>query len=199
MRLDSSKPARVASVLVLPILALALLTSSVPAAAQRQSDRITYPRDRRPVIRLPDGSSRQIDSLLRIDGAMRYGSFVWRDVAVPGAIWVRVDLAHQLISVFRGSHEIGTALVLFGTDGKPTPTGMFPVLSKTRLHVSRRYEAEMPFSLWLTRDGVAIHASRVRYGVATHGCIGVPPAFAEQLFKVIGPKDLVVILPDRRG
>jgi len=160
------------------------------------SVRIAFPRGRHPRIALPDGSNREIASLLRVDRAMRYGEFIWDDVPRAGTIWVRIDLAHQLISVFRGGDEIGTALVLFGTDGKPTPTGVFPVLSKSKQHRSTQYDAEMPYALWLTRDGVAIHASQVRYGSATHGCIGVPPLFAERLFNVISPRDLVAILPD---
>jgi lipoprotein-anchoring transpeptidase ErfK/SrfK len=161
--------------------------------------RVTFPHGRRARIALPDGSSREIVSLLRVDRAMRYGEFRWSDVSRAGPIWVRVDLAHELISVFRGGDEIGTALVLFGTDGKPTPTGVFPVLSKSKQHRSTQYDAEMPYALWLTRNGVAIHASQVRYGTATHGCIGVPLAFAEHLFNVISPRDLVVILPDRNA
>jgi lipoprotein-anchoring transpeptidase ErfK/SrfK len=159
------------------------------------SDRIVYPRDRQPTLALPDGSSRAIASLLRVEQPMRYGEYRWDDVPHPGPIWVRIDLAHQLISVFRGGHEIGTAVVLFGADGKPTPTGIFPVLSKSRQHRSSAYDAEMPFSIWLTRGGVAIHSSQVRYAAATHGCIGVPLGFAEHLFDVIARGDVVAIQP----
>ena len=40
----------------------------------------------------------------------------------------------------------------------------------------------MPYSLWLTSDGVAIHGSSVRWGSATHGCVGIPLDFAAKLF-----------------
>ncbi len=40
----------------------------------------------------------------------------------------------------------------------------------------------MPYSLWLTEDGIAIHASTVRAGRGTNGCIGVPEGFARLLF-----------------
>jgi hypothetical protein len=172
-------------------------TASGETIGASKANRVVYPRGRQPRLALPDGSSRAIESLLRIDQPMRFGDFLWSDTGGAGPVWVRIDLAHQLISVFRGGNEIGTALILFGTDGKPTPAGMFPVLSKTKLHRSTNYDADMPFSVWLTRSGVAIHASPVRYGAATHGCIGVPPGFAEQLFGAIAPGDLVAILPDR--
>jgi lipoprotein-anchoring transpeptidase ErfK/SrfK len=70
---------------------------------------------------------------------------------------------------------------------------MFHVLERAREHRSNLYDAEMPYMLRLTNDGVAIHASKVREGSATHGCIGVPLEFARRLFDVIHRGDLVVI------
>jgi lipoprotein-anchoring transpeptidase ErfK/SrfK len=96
--------------------------------------------------------------------------------------------------VFRGGHEIGSAVILYGTDGKPTPTGSFTILEKDAHHYSRSYDAPMPYMLRLTSDGVAIHGSNVRQGYATHGCIGVPPDFARLLFGAAAKGDTVVIL-----
>ena len=53
----------------------------------------------------------------------------------------------------------------------------------------------MPYTLRLTDDGVSIHASSVRWGAATHGCIGVPLDFARLLFGAAGKGDFVVIVP----
>jgi len=46
----------------------------------------------------------------------------------------------------------------------------------------------------LTADGVAIHASEVSWGKATHGCIGVPSAFARRLYGAMGLGDQVTII-----
>jgi lipoprotein-anchoring transpeptidase ErfK/SrfK len=51
----------------------------------------------------------------------------------------------------------------------------------------------MPYMLRLTTDGVAIHASNVREGWATHGCIGVPMEFARRLFAEVKLGDPVEI------
>jgi lipoprotein-anchoring transpeptidase ErfK/SrfK len=51
----------------------------------------------------------------------------------------------------------------------------------------------MPYTLRLTDDGVSIHASSVRWGAATHGCIGVPLPFAERLFNAVRIGDEVVV------
>lgn len=134
-------------------------------------------------------------SLLNVPERMTYGQFVWNDTDMPaGEVWVRVDLTAQTLSVFRAGHEIGTSVILYGADEKETPTGAFPILSKSAHHRSSTYDAEMPYTLRLTPDGVAIHGSDVREGAATHGCIGVPLAFAEHLFAAAQKGDVVTIL-----
>lgn len=136
-----------------------------------------------------------IKTVLNVPGRMRYGDFRWDDQGVPaGPVWVRVDLKSQILSVFRSGHEIGTAVILYGADGLATPTGRFPILAKLKDHRSATYDgAPMPFTLRLTADGVSIHGSNVRWGYATHGCIGVPTAFAARLFAAVAVGDPVLI------
>ena len=137
---------------------------------------------------------RPIKSILNVRGRMRYGDFRWDDKDVPaGRIWIRVDLKSQIVSVFRSGDEIGTAVILYGADGVPTPTGKFPILAKMKEHRSATYDAPMPYTLRLTADGVSIHANNVRWGYATHGCIGVPAAFAAKLFDAASVGDEVLI------
>jgi hypothetical protein len=137
----------------------------------------------------------QVRSLLNVPGRLRYGDFRWNDTGVPsGRILIRVDRRAQILSVFRDGHEIGTAVILYGAPEKPTPAGTYPVLGKALYHRSATYNADMPFTLWLTDDGVAIHGSRVRDGAATHGCVGLPEDFARKLFHEVHPGDPVVIV-----
>ena len=138
---------------------------------------------------------RPIKSLLEVKAPLHFGDYAWNDTAIPaGPTWIRVDLGAQLISVFRGVHEIGTAVIVYGGDNKETPIGTLHILGKARDHQSSIYEAEMPYTLRLTDDGVSIHGSNVRWGAATHGCIGVPLAFAERLFGATAVGDEVVII-----
>lgn len=158
--------------------------------------RIWYAADHYPRLTLPDGRQEIVRSVLNVTAPMQFGDFVWNEDRIPaGAVWVRIDLARQILSVFRDGHEIGSAVILYGTDGKPTPTGSFTILEKDAHHFSRSYDAPMPYMLRLTADGVAIHGSNVREGWATHGCIGVPLEFARLLFGVAGKGDPVAILP----
>jgi lipoprotein-anchoring transpeptidase ErfK/SrfK len=133
--------------------------------------------------------------MLAVKEPLQFGDYSWDDRGVPaGPTWIRVDLKSQLMSVFRGPHEIGTAVIVYGGDNKQTPSGKLHVLGKARDHRSSLYDAQMPFTLRLTDDGVSIHASTVRWGAATHGCIGVPLPFAERLFAASKIGDEVVIV-----
>jgi hypothetical protein len=162
--------------------------------------RIWYPASHYPRVSLPDGRREIVRSMLNVTRPMHFGNFVWDEDHIPkGRVWVRIDLTRQLLSVFRGGDEIGSAVILYGTDGKPTPTGSFAILEKDSDHYSHSYDAPMPYMLRLTDDGVAIHGSNVREGWATHGCIGVPLEFARLLFAVANKGDLIVILPAQSG
>ena len=137
-----------------------------------------------------------IRRILPIDGPIKYGEWHWNDEGVPdGPIVMTVDLDARVLSVFKGGYEIGAAAVLVGTDEHPTPLGTFPILSKQRHNVSEKYDnAPMPWSMFLTRDGVAIHGgSVVENGYASHGCISGPDEFVSRIFAITGPGDRVVI------
>jgi len=137
----------------------------------------------------------RVKRILKIDGPLRHGDYHWDEKGVPaGPTVITVDLKAQVLSVFRAGYEIGTAVILYGATDKPSPLGVFPVKRKIADYHSRTYDnAPMPFTLWLTDDGVAIHGSDVEWGRATHGCIGVPTPFAKKLFAAIQPGDPVII------
>ena len=142
---------------------------------------------------------RDVRSILNVPKQMQYGDYVWNERNVPqGPVWIRVDLKSQIISVFRAGHEIGTAVILYGATEKQTPSGTFPILAKIKDHKSITYDnAPMPYTLRLTGDGVSIHGSDVRWGRATHGCIGVPIDFAHKLFDQASMGDQVVIIHEK--
>jgi lipoprotein-anchoring transpeptidase ErfK/SrfK len=135
-----------------------------------------------------------IASPLALNRTMAHGDYAWNDSGVPaGPTWIHVDLASETIRVVRGSSEIGRAVILYGADDKPTPSGRFRITQKKKHHISNLYNREMPYMLRLTDDGIAIHGSSVEYGYATHGCIGVPEEFAALLFAQAKLGDRVII------
>lgn len=171
------------------------------AAAQRSAlptpamGRVRFANGDLQQVPLADGSTRVIRSLLQVPDRMQFGAFSWDDKGIPpGKVWLRIDLSRQILSVFRGEDEIGTSVILYGQDATPTPIGNFPIRGMEKNHRSNTYDAMMPFTLWLTNDGVAIHGSNVREGLATHGCIGVPLEFARRLFGVVKRGDMVSVV-----
>lgn len=166
-----------------------------PAVPVQSDARITLTAEQQREATAEGGFRQAPRSLLRVERQLEYGDFEWNDEGVPpGRVTVRMDLRTQLMSVFRGGHEIGTAIALYGADSKKTPLGSFPILWKGRNHRSSIYDAPMPYTLRLTGDGVAIHGSNVRWGAATHGCVGVPKEFARRLFAQALIGDVVTIV-----
>ena len=126
-----------------------------------------------------------VQSILVIGKTLRHGEFVWNEHNVPqGRVQVWVDLRRQTISVFRAGHEVGSAIIAYGADEKQTPMGKFEILSKHRHYRSRSYGADMPYSLFITKDGIALHSSFLKPRHATHGCVGLPDEFARRLFDI---------------
>ncbi|MCP5396336.1 MAG: L,D-transpeptidase family protein [Sphingomonadaceae bacterium] len=137
-----------------------------------------------------------IKRILPIEGPLKYGEWHWDDEGVPpGPLVVTVDLKARVVSVFRGGYEIGATVAMLGTPQHPTPTGIFPILTKERHNVSEKYNnAPMPWTLRLTWDGIAVHGgSVVENGYASHGCIAVPDEFASRLFAIARKGDKVII------
>ena len=185
----------------LVLLASAVAAGSVAFAATRPppAPRVLaaqpVPPPRKAPAPAPTAASYAVKSILPIAGPMKMGDNVWDESAAPkaGTIVITIDLAAQVLSVFRDGHEIGAAAILYGADAKPTPLGVYPITQKDADHVSNLYHAPMPYMLRLTNDGISIHASEVADGYMTHGCIGVPKPFARRLFAAVKLGDKVIV------
>jgi hypothetical protein len=139
-------------------------------------------------------------TLLKVPAVMRHGDFLWNDQGVPkGEVTIWVDLRRQMISAYRGGHEIGTAIIVYGAEDMSSPEGRFPILNKQRHYHSRTYDAPMPASLFITNDGVALHGSPMSSRRASHGCIGLPVEFAEKLFDASNVGNIVEITRSPKG
>jgi hypothetical protein len=96
-----------------------------------------------------------VKRILTVKSPFVHGDYYWDEAGVPdGPVVVTVDLAAQVLSVFRGGYEIGTAVMVYGADEKPTPLGVFGISQKDAHHVSNLYNAPMPYMLRLTNDGI---------------------------------------------
>lgn len=103
----------------------------------------------------------------------------------------------QAMFVFSDGQPWGSAPVSTGKRGHATPSGVFPVLHKRRHHRSNIYSnAPMPFMQRLTWEGIALHAGRVPGYPASHGCVRLPPGFAEALFRLTDTEATTVVIGD---
>ena len=183
------------------LLGLALATAcsgEAPVIASAPAATVELPKaapvGATPPVHRASSSRFEVQAVLELDRPLKHGDYAWNAEGVPpGPTLIVVDIGSELIHVFRGGYEIGRATVLYGADDKPTPIGTFPILEKDRDHVSNLYDAPMPYMLRLTWDGVAIHGSSVDYGYATHGCVGVPDEFAQELFAIANKGDKVIV------
>ena len=149
--------------------------------------------------KLPLDDKFVVKRILEIDEPFVHGYYKWDDEGVPdGELVITVDLEAESMSVFRDGYEIGAAVISFGDSEKPTPTGVFPITQKSRDHISNIYDLPMPYMLRLTNDGIAIHASDVKWGWGTRGCIGVPEEFARRLFEQASLGDRVIVTDGKR-
>ncbi len=117
---------------------------------------------------------------------LRPGQYLWRNIPESaGPERVVISLSDQLAYLYRGNALVAVATISSGTGDRPTPTGIFSVLGKKPMHRSRKYDnAPMPFTQFIDRWGVAMHAGYNPGRPASHGCIRLPSAFAKKLYTV---------------
>lgn len=133
-----------------------------------------------------------------LGAALQPGEYEWsNDIPADGPTVIVVSLPEQRLHVYRDGQRIAVSTISSGKPGKDTPTGVFPILQKKRMHHSNLYDnAPMPFMQRLTWDGVALHAGRIPGYPASHGCVRLPRAFAEQLFELTERDSTLVVVAD---
>ena len=102
---------------------------------------------------------------------------------IKGPYQIVVSIAKQQIALYGQDGLIARAGVSTGRPGRPTPMGVFSVLSKARWHRSNIYSgAPMPYMQRITWSGIAMHSGPRPGYPASHGCIRLPASFAIHMF-----------------
>jgi lipoprotein-anchoring transpeptidase ErfK/SrfK len=122
----------------------------------------------------------------RVARPARKDSTAQTEKAIPkteGPLTLVVSLGKQRVQIFDRNGQVTSAPISSGARGHATPTGIFSVLDKRRIHFSNLYDsAPMPFMQRITWSGVALHAGHLPGYPASHGCIRMPYGFAQRLF-----------------
>jgi hypothetical protein len=106
-----------------------------------------------------------------------------------------VALNEQRVSIYNAEGRMLRSPVSSGQTGYETPAGIYSVVQKKEEHRSNIYEdRNMPFMQRITWTGIALHAGALPGHPASHGCVRLPMAFAQQLFGLtdIGLRVVVV-------
>lgn len=131
---------------------------------------------------------------------LKPGEWSWfPERSKSGPVAIIVSLSDQLAFVYRNGVRIAVSTVSTGRKGYRTPTGVFTVLRKERLHRSRAYHnAAMPDSQFFFR-GCALHAGGLPGYPSSHGCVHLPRAFADRVFKITHHGTPVIVTNERSG
>ena len=131
---------------------------------------------------------------------LKPGQWEWYpDRAPKGPVIVVVSLSDQLAYVYRNGLRIGVSTVSTGKRGYETPTGVFTVLRKERMHHSHAYHnAAMPDSQFFF-GGAALHAGGLPGYPSSHGCVHLPRAFADRVFRVTHNGTPVIVTNEHSG
>lgn len=120
--------------------------------------------------------------------------------AIPptvGPLVLSVSLRKQRVAVYDANGLVTEAPISSGRVGNATPTGVFSILEKKRMHYSNLYHnAPMPNMQRITWSGVALHAGELPGYPASHGCIRLPHAFSKRLFEMTKMGARVIVSND---
>ena len=113
-----------------------------------------------------------------------------------GPLIIAISIDKQNVKIYDANGFFAEAPVSTGMKGHPTPTGVFSVIQKHKLHHSNIYSgAPMPFMQRITWSGVAMHAGVLPGYPASHGCIRMPMAFAVKMWNWTKMGARVVVTP----
>jgi hypothetical protein len=116
------------------------------------------------------------------DASLQPGQFIWHPERAPkGPVAIIVSIPKQLVFVYRNGILIGVSTCSTGKPGHSTPSGVFTVLEKAKVHTSATYGEPMPDMERLTWKGIALHVGDLPGYPDSHGCVHLPPDFAEPL------------------
>lgn len=176
------------AILFAGLLALSVAVAGSPAVAKKRA-------------RAPEpGLAQRHPPRALVPEAMRLqpGQYTWyAERATSGPVEVVMSLSQQRAYVFQSGSLLGIATISSGSKGRESPYGRFQILEKKLMHRSIRYDnAPMPHMMRLNWYGVAMHGGHVPGYPASHGCIRLPPAFAQKLYGVATVGSFVYVTHD---
>lgn len=107
---------------------------------------------------------------------------------------IKVFIEEQVLTALEDGEEVYQFDIVTGRDGKETTAGSYQVFRKHEKYTSKTYGSEMPYTMFFTADGKAIHGTQMATlrsylhsylteSVGSQGCIGLTDDHAKALFE----------------
>jgi len=123
----------------------------------------------------------------------------------PKIIYVVTD--DQKLFAWEGNVLVYEFDMVSGRPGKETHPGVFHISRKYEDYTSKKYGSPMPYTMFFTLDGKAIHATKwatlrsylhayITESVGSHGCVGLTQEDAEEIFAWAPMHTRVVVLEE---
>ena len=109
-------------------------------------------------------------------------------IASSAQIFAKVDISQQRMKVYVNGKQQYVWPVSTGKKGWRTPTGKFRPFSMHRNYYEKRWQANLPYLIGVTRGGVAIHgtyATKKLGRPASHGCIRLSVNNASRFYSLV--------------
>jgi lipoprotein-anchoring transpeptidase ErfK/SrfK len=175
---------------------IAVLTAAGAIGATSYAEAATFWSDSDPVVSGPGPSVPQRRQKVRSHVGKKTEA-PGKEAAKPqGPLVIAISINKQNMKVYDANGFFAETPISTGMAGHPTPTGVFSVIQKQKLHHSNIYSgAPMPFMQRITWSGIAIHAGVLPGYPASHGCIRMPMAFAVKMYGWTKMGARVVVTP----
>jgi lipoprotein-anchoring transpeptidase ErfK/SrfK len=106
---------------------------------------------------------------------------------------IRVFIKRQILVALENGVEVYNFDIVTGRDGKETSAGQYQIFRKHEKYTSKTYGSEMPYTMFFTKDGKAIHGTQMATlrsylhsyltdSVGSQGCVGLTDDNAKALF-----------------
>lgn len=121
---------------------------------------------------------------------------------------IHVFIERQVLIALENDKEIYSFDIVTGKDGKETTAGTYQIFRKHEKYTSKTYGSEMPYTMFFTEDGKAIHGTTMATlrsylhaylteSVGSQGCVGLTDDNAKALFEWAPVRTAVVIISEK--
>jgi lipoprotein-anchoring transpeptidase ErfK/SrfK len=107
---------------------------------------------------------------------------------------IHVNIEQQTLTTIENGSDVYKYDVITGQDGKETTAGRYSIFRKEEKYTSKTYGSEMPYTMFFSSDGKAIHGTHMSSlrsylhaylteSVGSQGCVGLTDDDAKALFE----------------